>query len=72
MTGGRAPGPAIASSLALGLAAVTALIPLGLRAGMPAALTMLGGLILFGIVFALNSSVHSYLVLAYSESTGSR
>ncbi len=29
---------------------------------------MLGGLILFGIVFALNSSVHSYLVLAYSES----
>ena len=28
---------------------------------------MLGGLTLFGIVFALNSSVHSYLVLAYSE-----
>ena len=28
---------------------------------------MLGGLALFGIVFALNSSVHSYLVLAYSE-----
>jgi hypothetical protein len=26
-----------------------------------------GGLVLFGIVFALNSSVHSYLVLAYSE-----
>jgi len=68
VTGGRAPGPAVASSLALGLAAVTALIPLGLRAGTPAALTMLGGLILFGIAFALNSSVHSYLVLAYSES----
>ena len=28
---------------------------------------MLGGLALFGVVFALNSSVHSYLVLAYSE-----
>jgi predicted MFS family arabinose efflux permease len=28
---------------------------------------MLGGLVLFGVVFALNSSVHSYLVLAYSE-----
>jgi hypothetical protein len=68
VTGGRPPGPAIASDLALGLAAVTALIPLGLRAGAPAALTMLGGLILFGIAFALNSSVHSYLVLAYSES----
>jgi predicted MFS family arabinose efflux permease len=68
VAGGRAPGPATASSLALGLAAVTALIPLGLRAGTPPALTMLGGLILFGIAFALNSAVHSYLVLAYSES----
>ncbi len=68
VTGGRAPGPATASSLALSLAAVTALIPLGLRTGTPPALTMLGGLILFGIAFALNSSVHSYLVLAYSDS----
>ena len=64
----RSPGPAVASALALGLAAVTALIPLGLRAGTPAAPTMLGGLILFGMAFALNSAVHSYLVLAYSES----
>src|SRR5205814_7447001 len=40
----------------------------GLRFSMPPALTMLGGLVLFGIVFALNSAVHSYLVLAYSES----
>jgi predicted MFS family arabinose efflux permease len=32
----------------------------------PAAI-MLSGLTLFGVVFALNSSVHSYLVLAYSE-----
>ena len=28
---------------------------------------MLGGLGLFGVAFALNSAVHSYLVLAYSE-----
>jgi len=67
VTRGRAPGPAMASSLGPGLAAVTALIPMGLQAGAPPALTMLGGLGLFGIVFALNSSVHSYLVLAYSE-----
>ena len=26
-----------------------------------------GGLILFGIVFAVNSSVHSYLILAFSK-----
>lgn len=67
ITRGKAPGPVLASTLALGLAAVTALIPVGLRLNAPPAATMLGGLVLFGIVFALNSSVHSYLVLAYSE-----
>jgi predicted MFS family arabinose efflux permease len=66
-TKGRAPGAAMATTLGLGLAGVTALIPLGLQLGAPPAATMLGGLGLFGIVFALNSSVHSYLVLAYSE-----
>jgi predicted MFS family arabinose efflux permease len=49
------------------LAGVTALIPIGLHFGFHPALTMLGGLTLFGAVFALNSSVHSYLVLAYSD-----
>ena len=67
VTAGRAPGPGLASSLGIGLAVVTALIPLGLWLGAPPAVTMLGGLGLFGIVFALNSSVHSYLVLAYSD-----
>jgi predicted MFS family arabinose efflux permease len=67
VTGGRAPGPALASALGLGLAGITALIPIGLQLGFRPALTMLGGLTLFGVVFALNSSVHSYLVLAYSE-----
>jgi predicted MFS family arabinose efflux permease len=66
-THGQTPGPKMAAALGLALAAVTALIPLGLRAGMSPAWTMLGGLTLFGVVFALNSSVHSYLVLAYSE-----
>jgi predicted MFS family arabinose efflux permease len=28
---------------------------------------VVGGLLLFGVVFAMNSSLHSYLVLAYSE-----
>ena len=67
VTGGGAPGPALASALGLGLAGVTALIPIGLHLGFHPAETMLGGLTLFGVVFALNSSVHSYLVLAYSE-----
>jgi predicted MFS family arabinose efflux permease len=67
VTGGRAPGPGLTSALAWTLAGVTALIPIGLALGWSPGATMLGGLGLFGVVFALNSSVHSYLVLAYSE-----
>lgn len=67
VTRGQAPGPALTSALGLGLAVVTALIPLGLHWQWPAAPTMLVGLGLFGVVFALNSAVHSYLVLAYSD-----
>jgi predicted MFS family arabinose efflux permease len=70
VTAGRPPGPVLAAVLAFVLAAVTAAIPLALSWVTPAtaAVIMLGGLALFGVVFALNSSVHSYLVLAYSES----
>lgn len=67
VSGGRTPGALVTSALGIGLAIVTALIPVGLSAGWPPEATMLGGLALFGVVFALNSSVHSYLVLAYSE-----
>jgi two-component system, OmpR family, phosphate regulon response regulator PhoB len=42
-------------------------VPLGLYLGYPQATVVLGDLGLFGVVFALNSSVHSYLVLAYSH-----
>jgi predicted MFS family arabinose efflux permease len=63
----RAPGPLMVGGLGLVLAGVTALIPLGLGFGAPPSVTMLGGLGLFGVAFALNSAVHSYMVLAYSE-----
>jgi predicted MFS family arabinose efflux permease len=67
LTRGRAPGPGVVAALGLGLAVVTALIPVGLRLQWPPAPVMLGGLGLFGVAFALNSAVHSYMVLAYSE-----
>jgi predicted MFS family arabinose efflux permease len=67
VTGGRAPTPALASALGLGLAGITSSIPIGLHFGFHPAFTMLGGLTLFGAAFALNSSVHSYLVLAYAD-----
>lgn len=64
---GKPPGPGTASALGFGLAALTALIPLGLHGGVPPAVAMLGGLGVFAVAFALNSALHSYLVLAYSE-----
>lgn len=64
---GRAPAGGTASALALALAAVAAAIPLGLVAGLPAGPVIVGGLAVFGAVFALNSAVHSYLILDYTE-----
>lgn len=49
------------------LAAIPAAMALGLVQGVPATGMVLGGLCLFGLAFAVNSSVHSYLILAYSD-----
>jgi len=49
------------------LAILTGLIALGVAVGLSPWLTLVAGLALFGLVFAVNSSVHSYLILAYTE-----
>lgn len=49
------------------LTAIPAAIALTFMAGLPAQIVITGGLVIFGIVFAFNSAVHSYLVLAYTE-----
>jgi predicted MFS family arabinose efflux permease len=66
-TGGHAPQGRAAQVLAFLLAATTVLIVVLLSADYPPALVILAGLGLFGVVFAVNSSVHSYLILAYSD-----
>ncbi len=53
--------------LALMLAMATVLMALALERDLPAATVLVVGLVAFGVVFALNSAVHSYLVLAYSD-----
>ncbi len=56
-----------ARAWALALAAVAALIALAVAADLAVTATVVGGLVVFGVVFAVNSSLHSYLILAYSE-----
>lgn len=49
------------------LVAIPGAIALALQLGRPPGQTIILGLMVFGIVFAFNSAVHSYLVLAYTE-----
>ena len=58
---------AAARRWALILVAVSASIATLVAFDIAATAAIVGGLIVFGIVFALNSSLHSYLILAYSE-----
>jgi predicted MFS family arabinose efflux permease len=64
---GQAPAGGTAASLAFLLSALTAAIPLALSLGLEPQWAIIGGLALFGFVFALNSAVHSYLVLDYTD-----
>lgn len=60
------PSGGTASSAAFTLAGLTALIAIGVQAELSPGLVVVGGLALFGLIFAINSAVHSYLILAYS------
>jgi predicted MFS family arabinose efflux permease len=66
-TGGRAPQGRSATILALLLAVVIGAVMFGVREGYRSDVLLVVGLGGFGIVFAINSAVHSYLILAYSE-----
>ena len=64
---GQGPGGDTARVWVFILALFPAAIALALQYGWPADVVLITGLILFGIVFAINSAVHSYLILAYSD-----
>lgn len=52
----------------IGLILVTAGIATAVEIEYHIVVAVLGGLALFGVVFAVNSAVHSYLILAYTDS----
>jgi len=53
--------------LALGLALCPAAIAIALSAHADPTIAIIAGLIPFGVAFAMNSAVHSYLILAYAD-----
>jgi predicted MFS family arabinose efflux permease len=64
---GHSPGGGTARLWAFVLALFPIAIALGLGRGWPAGTVLVVGLVAFGVVFAINSAVHSYLILAYSD-----
>jgi predicted MFS family arabinose efflux permease len=67
---GHVPDGRAAFLWAASLAGLPALIALGLGAGWSAQVVLLGGLLLFGVLFAVNSSLHSYLIVSYAKEDG--
>lgn len=65
---GREPDGKTATWLAFALAVFPAGIALALMANVDPTIVVVAGLIAFGIIFAMNSAVHSYLILAYTDS----
>lgn len=55
---------------AAALAVVPAAIAAGLTMGLPPQYVVIGGLLLFGALFAINSSLHSYLIVSYARGDG--
>lgn len=67
---GRVPGARSAFGWALALALLPATMALGMHLGAPAQSLLITGLLLFAVLFAINSSLHSYLIVAYAGRDG--
>ncbi|CAH0226815.1 organoarsenical effux MFS transporter ArsJ [Pseudomonas brassicacearum] len=67
---GHVPDGRAAFLWALLLAGLPAAIALGLDTGLSQQMVLLGGLMVFGALFAVNSSLHSYLIVSYAKEDG--
>jgi len=67
---GRVPDGRAAFLWALPLALLPGAIALGLSTGLSEHVVLLGGLMVFGVLFAVNSSLHSYLIVSYAKEDG--
>jgi len=67
---GEVPDGRAAFVWALSLAVLPAAIAIGLNTDLSVHVVLLGGLMLFGVLFAVNSSLHSYLIVSYAKEDG--
>ena len=67
---GHTPGGRAALIWALALAGLPAGIAVAMAAGYSPQVVLIGGLLIFGVLFAVNSSLHSYLIVSYAKGDG--
>ena len=67
---GRTPDGRVACLWAIGLTVVPAAMALLLASGYDAQTVLVAGLVAFGVLFAINSSLHSYLIVSYASEDG--
>ncbi len=67
---GKVPDGRAACLWAASLAALPAAIAIGLATAASPQGVLIGGLMLFGVLFAVNSSLHSYLIVSYAKEDG--
>jgi len=67
---GKVPSGKAALMWASYLSIIPALIALALQNDFYIQISIIAGLLIFGVVFAINSSLHSYLIVSYAGSDG--
>ena len=66
----QVPGRASVVSWGLALCTIPALIAIALMLELSAGMTLIVGLFVFGALFAINSSLHSYLIVSFARGEG--
>ncbi len=67
---GKVPDAKSVCRWAVALSIVPALIALAMMNGLHPELILPAGLLVFGVLFAVNSSLHSYLIVSYADKDG--
>lgn len=67
---GKIPDGRSALWWAISLAVVTALVAVAMSYQLNLTAVLIAGLCIFGVVFAINSSLHSYLIVSYAKEDG--